>query len=338
MAFQKATKKQAKARIALIGPSGSGKTFSALRIAQGLGNSIAVIDTERGSASKYAHRFEFDTNEIDNYHPETYIKAIHEAEQAGYDVLIIDSLSHAWMGKDGALELVDRAAARMKSSNSFAAWRDVTPIHNKLVDTIISARLHIIATMRSKTEYVQERNEQTGKQVIRKVGTQAIQREGFEYEFDIVGDMDLDHNLIISKTRCELLDGKVYNLPSPEFGKVVLSWLSDGSPSYQGAIKAIESELDNLLDAPLPKAQPAPQPTEAKSTPTDIPNSPKLVMQYVANILGVDYYKGNANHLSNAVGAFPPARDLSAWADYAPQALEHARLRLSEKANETQAT
>ncbi|SKB01142.1 AAA domain-containing protein, partial [Caloramator quimbayensis] len=154
MGFQKATKKQAKARIGLIGPSGAGKTYTSLALATGLGKKIALIDTEHGSASKYADKFDFDVLELDNYNPQHYINAIKEAGKLGYDVLIIDSLSHAWAGTDGALELADKNSIKY-GGNKFAAWRDITPLHNKLIEAIISSPCHIIATMRAKTQYIQ---------------------------------------------------------------------------------------------------------------------------------------------------------------------------------------
>jgi ABC-type oligopeptide transport system ATPase subunit len=230
MAFQKATKRQAKLRLALIGPSGSGKTYTALTIATDLvpDGRIALIDTERGSASKYADLFSFDVQELESFHPQRYIQAIQEAQQEGYDVLIIDSLSHAWMGKDGALELVDKAAKRNPNGNSFAAWRDVTPLHNALVDAMLGARLHIIVTLRSKQEWVVDRDEK-GKTSIRKVGLQPVQRDGLEYEFDVVGDMDQDNTLVVTKTRCSALAGAVIPKPGKELADVLAGWL-DGEP------------------------------------------------------------------------------------------------------------
>lgn len=227
MGFQKATKKQAKARIGIIGPSGSGKTYTALKIASGLGGKIAVIDTEHGSASKYADEFEFDVLELDTYHPQKYIDGIIEAGKAGYDVLIIDSLSHAWAGTEGALELVEKNAAKY-GGNKFAAWRDVTPLHNKLVQSILSAPMHVIATMRTKVSYIQTQDEK-GRTIIKKVGTEPIQREGMEYEFDIVAEMDLDHNFIVTKTRCKALDGLIVNKPDQTISKTILDWLTDGA-------------------------------------------------------------------------------------------------------------
>ena len=159
--FKKASKEGTRARLALIGPSGSGKTYTALNIAKHLGGTVALIDTERKSARKYAppkgqkprkHEFEFDDGNLSKFGPEDYIEAIQEAGKLKYHTLIIDSLSHAWFGVGGELELVDNAAKRMKD-NRYYAWRDVTPLHNKLVDTILRSSCHIIATMRAKTTY-----------------------------------------------------------------------------------------------------------------------------------------------------------------------------------------
>lgn len=227
--FQKATKTQSRLRLALEGPPGSGKTYTALAVASALGERVALLDTEHGSASKYAHRWEFDTLALTSFHPERYIEAIEAAEAAGYDVLIIDSLSHAWAGTDGALELVDRATARSSSKNSYFAWADVTPLQHRLINTILGADLHVIATMRTKVEYVLETN--NGKTAPRKVGLAPIQREGVEYEFDVVGDIDLEHRLVISKTRCEALEGEVIDKPGAELADTLKAWLTEGAPA-----------------------------------------------------------------------------------------------------------
>lgn len=228
MAFQKATKKKAKLRLALIGPSGSGKTFSALAIATGLGEKIALIDTEHGSASKYSDRFNFDVLELTSFAPERYIEGIKDAAQAGYDVLIIDSLSHAWAGKDGILEFVDKRAKASDTGNSFGAWRDATPKHNALVEAILAAPMDLIVTVRSKTEYVLEKNDK-GKTVPRKVGLQPVQRDGLEYEFDVVGDMKIEGNdLVVSKSRCSALTGEVISQPGKALGQKLRAWLSEG--------------------------------------------------------------------------------------------------------------
>jgi nucleoside-triphosphatase THEP1 len=230
MGFKKATKAAAKLRLGLIGPAGSGKTMTALRIAHGLGGRVAVIDTERGSASLYSgeHGLDFDVLELETYEAEKFIQAIAQAEQAGYDVLIIDSLSHAWAGKGGILEFVDKAAKR-SGGGSFSGWRDATPLHNQLVDAILGAKLHIICTLRSKVEHVIE--QVNGRTQVRKVGLQPVQRDGLEYEFTVVGDVTQDHELIVTKTRAAWLKDQIIREAGEELGKQLAAWLNDGLPS-----------------------------------------------------------------------------------------------------------
>jgi AAA domain len=240
--FKKATKLQSKMRLALLGPTGSGKTYTALRIAKGLGKKIAVIDTERGSASKYSGDFVFDVLELETFAPATYVEAIRAAEAEGYDVLLIDSLSHAWMGKEGALEQVDKVGKRAgggASGNNFGAWREVTPMHNGLVDAILGSKMHVIATMRVKMEYVMEEDAR-GKKTVRKVGLQPQQRDGLEYEFDVIADIDQEHNFIVSKTRCKALDGYVEKNAGEEVAQKLLAWLTDGAK--------VVNPVDDLLE------------------------------------------------------------------------------------------
>ncbi len=224
--FQKATKKRARLRAAIVGPAGSGKTITSLRIAPSLGKRIAVIDTERGSASKYADMFDFDALELDSFSPETYVSAIKLAEREGYDVIIIDSLSHAWSGTDGALEQVDNNIVRYKG-NKFAAWRDITPKHNSLVDAILQSRCHVIVTMRAKTVY--EIVEENGKKRPVKIGLAPVQRDGIEYELDVVGDIDLEHKMVITKSRCSAIADKVFREPGEDLGNALRDWLTDGA-------------------------------------------------------------------------------------------------------------
>jgi hypothetical protein len=230
MGFKKATKAAAKLRLGLIGPAGSGKTMTALRIARGLGGRVAVIDTERGSASLYSgeNGLDFDVLELESYEAEKFIQAIGQAEAAGYDVLIIDSLSHAWAGKGGILEFVDQAAKR-SGGGSFSGWRDATPRHNQLVDAILGAKLHVICTLRSKVEHVIE--QVNGRTQVRKVGLQPVQRDGLEYEFTVVADVTQDHELIITKTRAAWLKDKIIREAGEELGQQLAAWLSDGLPS-----------------------------------------------------------------------------------------------------------
>lgn len=221
--FKKAERKQAKLRLALAGPSGSGKTYSALLLAMGLGGRIAVIDTEHGSASLYADLVDFDAMELHApYSPERYIEAIVAAEQAGYDTLIIDSYSHEWTGSGGCLEQNETVAHQKFRGNTWAAWNETTPRHRKLTDKILTSSMHIICTMRSKTETVQGE----GKKIL-KLGMKSEQRDGTDYEFTVVLDLTHDgHTATASKDRTKLFDQP--ELISAETGKRLLDWLNSG--------------------------------------------------------------------------------------------------------------
>ncbi len=232
MAFKKATKFESKLRMAISGPAGAGKTWTALTLATALadGQGVALIDTEHGSASKYADVFSFDVTELETFHPMNYITAIHEAEEAGYAVLVIDSLSHAWSGPGGVLEEKDRIAKQKYSGNSFSAWNDATALQNKLVQAILGSKLHVICTVRSKMEHVQEKDEKTGKSTVRKLGMAPVQRDDLPYEFDIFCSMEIDNTLVVDKSRCPQLTGAVIAKPDGKVADVLKTWLS-GEPA-----------------------------------------------------------------------------------------------------------
>lgn len=227
-AFAPASKAQRKARIALAGPSGSGKTFTGLTLAAALADRVAVIDTERGSASLYSDRFTFDTLQMHTYDPRDLVKALAAAGAAGYGAVLVDSLSHFWEGTGGMLEQVDAAAKRSGGGNSFAGWKDARPMERAMIDALLAYPGHVLVTMRTKTEYVVEEDSR-GRKVPRKIGLKPVQREGIEYEFDVVGDLDLENNLVVTKTRCADLSGEVINRPGELLGKRLLAWLDDGA-------------------------------------------------------------------------------------------------------------
>lgn len=227
LAFKPATREASYARIALSGPSGSGKTYTALTLAHGLAvERVAVIDTERGSASKYVglNGWKFDTVQPDTFSPLSLVELLGVAAGQEYDCVVIDSLSHYWMGVDGMLEQADR---RAKGGNSFSGWKEVRPDERRMIDALVAYPGHVIVTMRSKTEYVIEDNER-GKKVPRKVGMKPEQRDGIEYEFDVVGDLDHDNTLSVVKSRIHTLTKAVIPMPGEELAHTIAEWLSDG--------------------------------------------------------------------------------------------------------------
>ena len=259
--LQKAKRTMARIRVALGGTSGSGKTMSSLLLAYGLMKAaypelsdaelwekICIIDTENGSASLYVN-MSVGPNRIGEYYTipmgppyeaSKYIDSIHAAEQAGIEVIIIDSLSHAWIGEGGALDKQGKIAAR--TGNSYTAWRDVTPEHNRLVDTMLQSSAHIIANIRAKTEYTQEKNA-NGKTVVKNIGMGLQMRDGVDFEFSTVFMLDADHVANATKDRTGLFDGKFFVI-TPETGKEIHQWLASGAPEKPAVpeIKKAEPE------------------------------------------------------------------------------------------------
>jgi len=246
--IEKAVKAKKKARIALDGFAGSGKTYTALELATGLaaGGKIAVLDTEEGSASLYGNLFDFDHLQITDHSPLNYVEALKFLGDKGYEVVIIDSLTHAWAGANGSLEQVDKAKARY-GNNSYVAWKDVTPMHNKLVAAMLKYPGHLIVTMRTTVEYALEKDDKSGKSTPRKVGMKPIMRDGVEFEFDVVCDISMEHVLVVSKTRLPVFDGRVVEKAGRELGEEILADLNSGV----------------ALPEPAPEAAPPPSPGAA---------------------------------------------------------------------------
>ena len=253
MTFKKADKKQAKLRCSIFGPSGAGKTFTALRIAKGFVKSnliqnakIAVIDTERGSASKYADRFDFDVLELDSRHQkiENYIEAMQAASQAGYNILIIDSISHAWQE---LIAEVDQIANTKFKGNSWSAWSQGTPKQKRLVSAILDFPGHVICTMRSKTEWTVGEDKK-----VKREGLSPEQGKGIEYEFDLLIEVNQDHFGTIIKDRTGKFQDKIISKPDESFGTELIEWLNSGAPATEP--ENIYAEIEEELMGKIRKA------------------------------------------------------------------------------------
>ena len=217
MELHVSTKRRARMKMALEGPSGSGKTYSALLLAYGITkdwSKIAVFDSENGSADLYASLGGYYVLPITEYSPENYIAAINVCEKAGMEVIIVDSISQSWD------YLLDYHASLL--GNSFTNWAKITPRQNALMQRILSCNAHVICTMRTKQDYVL--NDKNGRQVPEKVGLKACMRDGVEYEFTIVLDIDIMHRATASKDRTGLFMGKPEFVITPRVGAYILNW------------------------------------------------------------------------------------------------------------------
>lgn len=267
LVFKKAQREQVRIKVSIAGPAGSGKTMSSLLMAYGLTKAefpnlkdaeiwekICLIDTENGSGSLYVGKQVGSTtigayNTIDltpPFEPGVFVDAIHMAEEHNMNVIIIDSLSHAWAGVGGALDQQGAIAAR--SGNSWTAWRSVTPQHNKLVDAMLQSPAHVIANMRAKMEYQQTIND-AGKKQVKAIGMGVVMREGIEYEFTVSFMLDYDHVANSTKDRTGVFDGKYFTIDA-NTGKQMYQWLSSGA-------------------VPAPKAENIPAPTPAPDPESD---------------------------------------------------------------------
>lgn len=245
MQLRKSNRSQAKIRIALQGASGSGKTYSSLLLAYGLcqdWDKIAVIDTENQSADLYSHLGQYNVlTLLPPFSPERYMEAIATCEASGMEVIIIDSLSHEWEGEGGILDIHGNMAG-----NSFTNWAKITPRHNALVQKILHSAAHIIATVRSKQDYVI--TEKNGKQVPEKVGLKAVQRDGLEYDFSVVFELDINHQATCSKDRTQLFAQKIPFKIEPQTGQKIREWCESGSVLYESKEDPIEAKIKAIVN------------------------------------------------------------------------------------------
>src|SRR3990167_6684199 len=285
--MRKASRGRTKARIGFAGPSGSGKTMSSLLMAYGIVDNwdkIGLIDTEMGSGELYVGMAvkglnltigEYNYIRIDPpYNATKYLDAIKEMEAAGIEVIIIDSLTHAWAGSGGLLDKHGKLTDASKSKNSWTAWRTVTPEHNALVDAILLSKSHIIATVRSKQEYAQTKDETTGRVLVEKLGMAPIQREGMEYEFTVFLDIEISHTAHASKDRTTVFDGLYFKV-SPDTGKKYTEWMMSGKdeaqspsqPELPPPAKELKEELAQAFEKSMPEEEKLPPSVPHASPP-----------------------------------------------------------------------
>ena len=246
--LRQATRTKAKIRLGLSAVSGGGKTYSAILIAKGLSkgdlSKVAIIDTENGSADLYAHLGNYNVLTLNApYTPERYIEAIKTCEDAGMNVIIIDSITHEWNGKGGILEIHSSM-----TGNSFTNWATLTPRHQKFIDAILSSKCHMITTVRRKQDYDLSKDS-NGKTRVEKAGLKEETREGFEYELTANLELDIKHNATALKDRTGLFMDQPHFTPSEETGKKLLEWCENGTTTTEQKVELIKTKL-NMEEVP----------------------------------------------------------------------------------------
>ena len=247
--FQKAKREQVWLKVLLSGASGCGKSYSALRLAKGIadecGSAIAYIGTEGSRNKYYADKFDYDLLELeDPFESEKYIEAVDAAVDAGYKVLIIDSLTHEWKWLNDTHDKMP--------GNSFTNWGKLKPRHRKMMDKILTSPIHIIATARGKDDWVLE--DKNGKQVPKKVGMGQQQDKDISYEYTVSLMIAQDtHIASADKDNTELFDGR-YEVLTEKDGKRLYEWANKGDapapkpekPTYSEANISTEDKLSEI--------------------------------------------------------------------------------------------
>lgn len=250
--IKKAVRERVYLKVVVTGPSGGGKTLGSIGIAKGLAptGKIGVIDSENRSASYYASRFDFDVIELEApFTTQKYLEALRAFIDGGYEVVVIDSLTHEWAASGGILD--QKAAKDSRGGNSFSNWNDMKQLHNKFVETLLQSKIHVVCTLRSKMEYALEQDDK-GRSTVRKIGLAPISSDGMEYEFGVMFDVERNSHLAVaSKDRTGMFEGRSLNLDE-RVGKELADWLASGA---------------ELAPAPAP-AEPAAKAPTAKTAPT----------------------------------------------------------------------
>jgi GTPase SAR1 family protein len=326
---RKAEKKRVKLKMAVQGPSGSGKTWGALALAKNLWPEakICAIDTENESASLYADKFTFDTIPLGPpFTTARYVECIDASVKAGYDVLIIDTITAQWDGSGGILQRKNEMD--MRGGNSFTNWSSFTPEHEAFKQIMLQAPIHVIATMRSKQDYILQANDK-GKQMPKKVGMAPIQRDQIDYEFTIVFDVQMDHKAVSSKDRTGLFNDKVVDLADPMTADAIRGWLESGVEVAQKPASASATPAPAQSPPQRPAASPEPSQEQKRDpqqypyailagttltcTPLTITEKTRTVPKTEENPEGTQpyifvYFKGNVNSID-----FPPTSEFSCF-------------------------
>ena len=273
---RKAEKKRVKLKMAVQGPSGSGKTWGALALAKNLwpDAKVCVVDTENESASLYADHFAFDTVPLGPpFTTARYILCIDAVAKAGYDVIILDSITPQWDGEGGILRRKEEMDRR-PGSNGYANWATFTPEHEAFKQVMMQTHMHVIATMRSKQDYILVANDK-GKQQPKKVGMAPIQRDQMDYEFTLVFDVGMDHRGEASKDRTGLFNEKIIDLADPKTAEAIRGWLDNGSEPVTVQESHEPAGAPATQQTSQPATQPPPTTQTGKIGPTKrIPASP----------------------------------------------------------------
>jgi hypothetical protein len=215
---------------------------------------ILLIDSENGSGELYSDLGEYNVISLTApFTPEKYIEAIKASEDAGMEVIIIDSITHEWDGEGGCLQLNELLAASKYKGNTWSAWSETTPRHQRFLDSITTSRCHVITTVRNKTETVMGDDKK-----VKKVGTKEVTREGFEYELTVNFNIDREtHRATVSKDRTNLFEKRDPFIITTAIGEELAKWNQGGAVDTASLKREVFAQF-RRLEISLPDAASTP--------------------------------------------------------------------------------
>lgn len=244
--FQKAQRSTARARIFVFGPSGFGKSISSLLIARGMTTGyerILLVDTEHGRGEACVHKV-IGEEQIGDFFAyrltppfsvQKYLEVLIEAEKSGqFDVIIFDSISHAWAGKGGLLDMKEEISKTNKNPDRRSDWAPITAEYQELVEAILQTNLHVIMTARSKTAWDYDADEK-GKLKPKIVGLAPVMRDGFQFENGEIIFMAERGVALTLKDDTMLLPTEEPWIPTVDTGKLIAGWYNENKEAAEGS-------------------------------------------------------------------------------------------------------
>lgn len=251
---QQAIRVQKKIKALLSGPTNAGKTAGALLIAKGLTNNgkVLIVDTENGRSSlqvgeKYLNGWTWDAVYIgpDDATSDNLIEALEEAQEAGYDAVILDSISHEWEYiKDYHNKLGGR----------FTDWKKPKELHSRFVRAVLAAKLHVVMTARSKMDYVQDLSD-SGKKEIKKLGMSPQGESNFPYEVDFHFMINESHLCQMDKTAQGLFTNPAIFQITEEVGVILRRFSEEGETTDARQKRVYISRIRELASGMNPQPE-----------------------------------------------------------------------------------
>jgi hypothetical protein len=250
--IRKAKREGARLVVGIAGISGSGKTYSALQLAYGLANfdasKVGFIDTENRRGSLYADTLVSQgTGEVQQFYigdleppftPQRYSDAIKAFQDAGVEVLVIDSISHEYEGTGGVLEMREPLPGKQGKRDNYAKAE-----HKKMMNTLLQSNMHIVACVRAREKVIIEKVGGETKYIPQ--GVQPICEKNFMFEMTaslMMWNEGKSQEVLKCPSELKPILGREEGYITAADGKALRDWV-DGAAKIDPAVDKARSDL-----------------------------------------------------------------------------------------------